>query len=77
MHRLSQKKNKRRKGHSVLINKTIETEEGTVKFEGELEQAELDLVLSLGLNFLLQQGCLPFTTKGDVNVEDADEDNIQ
>jgi hypothetical protein len=59
----------------VLINKSIETEEGTVKFEGELEQAELDLVLQVGLNFLLQQGALPFTTKMDV--DDADETNIQ
>jgi hypothetical protein len=34
----------------------FETEQGTVKFEGELEQAEADMVIKLGLNFLLQQG---------------------
>lgn len=61
----------------MLINKTIETEEGTVKFEGELEQEELDLVIKLGLNFLLQQGCLPFTTKNDVDIDEADEMNMQ
>lgn len=38
------------------VNKVIETDEGTVKFEGELSQAESDLVVKLGLNFLLKQG---------------------
>lgn len=56
----------------MLINKTIETEQGTVKFEGELESQELDLVLQVGLNFLLQQGALPFTTKE--NVVEGDEE---
>ena len=67
-------KNKTRKGNELLINKTIETEQGTVKFEGELEAQELDLVIQLGLNFLFQQGALPFTTEGYI---DGDEDNIQ
>jgi hypothetical protein len=34
-----------------------------VKFEGELEQNELDFVLKIGLNTLLQLGAIPFTTK--------------
>jgi hypothetical protein len=58
----------------MLVNKSIETEEGTVVFKGTLEQAELDLVLQVGLNFLLQQGALPFTTQLDL---EADESNIQ
>ena len=45
------------------VNKSLETPEGTVKFEGELEPKELDLVLKIGLNYLLQMGALPFTTK--------------
>jgi hypothetical protein len=45
------------------VNKTIETEKGTVKFEGELEQNELDFVIKVGLNVLLSRGALPFTVK--------------
>jgi hypothetical protein len=44
----------------MLVNKSIETPEGTVKFEGELEQKELDFILKIGLNVLLTQGALPF-----------------
>jgi hypothetical protein len=47
----------------MLVNKSLETEKGTVKFEGELEQHELDFVLKIGLNTLLQLGAIPFTTK--------------
>ena len=47
----------------MLVNKSIETPEGTVKFEGELEQNELDFVLKVGLNYLLTNGAIPFTTK--------------
>jgi ABC-type proline/glycine betaine transport system ATPase subunit len=64
-------KNKTRKGSILLINKTIETPQGTVKFEGELEAQELDLVLQIGLNYLLQQGALPFTFADEVG--DVDE----
>jgi hypothetical protein len=66
--------NKNKTGASMLINKSIETEEGTVKFEGTLEPKELDLVLQVGLNYLLQQGALPFTLD---DVGEADESNIQ
>ncbi len=44
------------------ISKAIETPQGTVKFEGELEQKELDFVLKIGLNVLLTNGAIPFTT---------------
>jgi hypothetical protein len=47
----------------MLINKSIETENGTVKFQGELEQEELDFILKIGLNTLLQMGAIPFTSK--------------
>jgi hypothetical protein len=46
----------------MLVNKSIETANGTVKFEGELEQNELDFVLKIGLNYLLTNGAIPFTT---------------
>ena len=54
------------------VNKSIETPEGTVKFEGELESKELDLVLKIGLNYLYQMGALPFTSKSDHEVETLD-----
>jgi hypothetical protein len=47
----------------MLVNKSIETPQGTVKFEGELEQNELDFILKIGLNTLLTAGAIPFTTK--------------
>lgn len=43
----------------MLVSKSIETPQGTVKFEGELEQKELDFVLKVGLNVLLQRGAIP------------------
>ncbi len=48
------------------VSKAIETPEGTVVFEGELDSEEVDFVLRLGLNFLLQQGALPLITKDGV-----------
>ena len=47
----------------MLVSKSIETPTGTIKFEGELEQNELDFVLKIGLNTLLTAGAIPFTTK--------------
>ena len=40
------------------INKTIETPNGSVTFTGTLNQQELDVVLSVGLNVLLASGVL-------------------
>jgi hypothetical protein len=50
----------------MLVCKTLETPEGHVKFEGELEPNELDLVIKLGLNYLLQMGALPLTSYGSI-----------
>lgn len=47
----------------MLVNKSVETPQGTVKFEGELEQNELDFVLKIGLNSLMRMGAIPFTSK--------------
>jgi len=47
----------------VIINKTVELENGKVEFKGELSQEELDLVLTMGLNMLLSKGAIPFTSK--------------
>lgn len=50
----------------IKVKNSIETEEGTIQFEGEISSEELDLILSVGLNYLYQQGAIPFKiTKGD------------
>lgn len=49
----------------MQINKAIETEQGTVKFEGELSQKELDVVLGIGLNYLLVKGAIANVTVVD------------
>ena len=42
------------------VNKTIERADGSITFEGDLSQDEVDLVITYGLNYLLQRGALPF-----------------
>jgi hypothetical protein len=44
----------------LKVNKTLETPDGSVQFEGELSSEELEVIISVGLNFLLQQGAIPF-----------------
>lgn len=55
----------------MLVSKSIETRQGTVKFEGELDPVELDFVLQIGLNTLMQMGAIPFSSKKeeDINTE--------
>ena len=43
----------------MKVKKSLETPDGTVVFEGEISPDELDLILSVGLNYLLQQGAIP------------------
>lgn len=63
----------------MLVNKSIETPEGTIKFEGELETEELNLVIQIGLNWLFKRGMLPFVIAGedDDSVIPGDINNIQ
>lgn len=42
----------------MKIKKAIETENGTVTFEGELSQEELDFVIETGLRTLLVNGAI-------------------
>lgn len=61
------------------INKTFKTSEGTVKFQGELTQEEADFVIQVGLNWLMQQGALPFQmfeegALNDTEIDLSDED---
>ena len=57
----------RQRKSGMRINKSFETQEGTVKFEGLLEKDELDMVLSAGLNFLFLQGALPFKVAENIS----------
>jgi hypothetical protein len=48
----------------MQISKSIETKDGTVKFEGEISGTELDIVLQFGLLSLMKQGVIQsFTAK--------------
>jgi hypothetical protein len=42
----------------MLVNKVVETPMGTIKFEGELTEAEADTVIKIGLTVLMQAGQL-------------------
>ena len=44
------------KGKEIKIDNVIELETGAVKFEGELTPEETQLVVELGLNFLVRSG---------------------
>lgn len=46
----------------MLVNKSFETPEGTLHFQGELTAMELDYVLQIGLNQLLQMGAVSKTS---------------
>jgi hypothetical protein len=52
----------------MKIRKVIETPEGNFEFSGELNGAELDLVIEAGVNYLLKEGVLPF--KASTSPED-------
>jgi hypothetical protein len=49
----------------VDIKRIIETEDGTVFFQGTLTGAELEAVITVGLNTLLQAGALPYLMEND------------
>lgn len=52
----------------MQISKSIETPEGTVKFEGEISGMELDIVLQVGLLTLMSRGVIQ-----SVKVDDEQE----
>lgn len=52
----------------MQISKTIETPDGGVKFEGELNAEQLDLVLTVGLGQLFKMGLIPFMTMEEHDV---------
>ncbi|MCR4308348.1 MAG: hypothetical protein NUV80_07405 [Candidatus Berkelbacteria bacterium] len=61
----------------MKISKTIQTPEGPVTFDGELSGDEADMVIGLGLNYLLQQGALPFKIVAPVNLQPTEGETQQ
>jgi hypothetical protein len=46
----------------MKVNSVVRLPEGIVKFNGELEDAEAQLVIELGLNYLIRAGAFPAIT---------------
>ncbi len=58
----------------MRVSNSLESEEGTIKFDGILEGPELDYVIQTGLNFLVFNGLLPIAKKSvDLHVNAAKE----
>ena len=51
----------------MKVDKSLEGPNGTVTFQGELSSEEVDVILGVGLNFLMQQGALPFKVFKDLD----------
>lgn len=51
--------------HPIEVNNSFKTPQGTVVFQGELSQEEADYVIQMGLNYLLQNGQLPYRVMQD------------
>lgn len=47
----------------MKIEQTVRLPEGIVKFSGELSQTEADLVVEIGLNYLIRAGAFPAVTE--------------
>lgn len=58
----------------MKINNTIETPEGSMTFQGELDGKELDFVVQTGLNFLMYNNLLPITKQSkDLSLQGLDQ----
>lgn len=47
----------------MKVNQVLQLPEGLVKFEGELSEKEANLVIELGLNYLIRAGAFPAITE--------------
>lgn len=47
------------------INKTVETPDGSVTFQGVLNADEVEFLISYAIQTLLAKGALPFSVKDD------------
>ncbi len=57
----------------MKVNHTVENQDGTVTFEANLNNEELDFVIEVGLNFLLAKGVMPFASNTATNVQEPTE----
>lgn len=46
----------------MKVSQSVVLPEGVVQFEGELSQKEADLVVEIGLNYLIRAGAFPAVT---------------
>lgn len=58
----------------MKVEKTVELPNGTVTFQGELTDSELDTVITYGLNTLLALGALKPTVITSDALEEFEED---
>lgn len=61
----------------MQIDKSFEMPEGTVTFQGTLSPEELDLVLAVGLNTLMRNGAIPFSSRNTENIVEGTTENVQ
>ena len=43
----------------MRVHKVIKTSTGTYTFDGELSQEEVDVIMTVGIGYLLERGALP------------------
>jgi hypothetical protein len=58
------------KGMAIKINKSIETKDGGLTFQGEIEGPELNFLIEFALNELARKGALPFASTKTVKMID-------
>jgi hypothetical protein len=54
----------------MIVKHLVEKPDGTVVFQGVLEGKELAFVIETGLDYLIEQGHIPFVSLEDYNVAD-------
>ena len=64
-------------GLKMKVSKTFETKEGQVTFDGELSAEEADIVVGIGLNYLMEKGALPFKVINPVDFQPTEVETKQ
>lgn len=58
----------------MKINNVVETDEGVVKFDGELSPEESNMVVEIGLNYLIRAGAFPLVTEALAKAQKEEEE---
>lgn len=53
----------------MKINKVIELPDGAVEITANLNQAQVEFLIEIGLNIVLAKGAKPFIDKNDFTIE--------